>query len=404
MTVAQPKKHEPIRLRMTGVGPRYEVTWDVAPVNGRRKQKTKRFDSLTDARSFLLDLRARKAQGTYITPQRVTLREVAERWLDLRRAEASTPRGIRLNTVAGYQSSLTSVLHHIGERQIQTITSADIRELFVTLQAVGGVRGKPVTSRTVSYARTTLNQVFNFAIESGLVANNPVVPVRVPRKTLGERKQIVIWSVEELLAFRECVDLYSDGAAFESEPWVTAGMRLSLCGLRRSEVLGLDWKDVDLISGKIAVTQSRTKSGTGNQTYLADPKTDESARTVSVEAIHTGTRLALKTLWIAQGRPPQGLVVRDAVGQPVQPDAYSRRFKSLCRESAVRYPDSIHNLRHAIGTLLHDNGVEPRKAASLLGHTLATHLAFYLPTNDGGGAEAAEAAGALFRRARISEV
>lgn len=50
---------------------------------------------------------------------------------------------------------------------------------------------------------------------------------------------------------------------------------------------------------------------------------------------------ALRALWLAQGRPEEGLVVRDSSGQPVHPDTYSRRFKALCEEAEVPYPGSV---------------------------------------------------------------
>ncbi len=400
MTVAQPKKHEPIRFRAAKSGPRYDVTLDVGPKGGPRKQSTRTFASLDEARAYVTDAKSQMQRGVFSTPSGATLRDLATKWLEHREAETRTPGGIRRNTLAGYRNSLSGPLLHLGDRKVQDLTAADVRGLLVTLQTIGGVRGEPVAQRTVAYALGTLKQVFNYAVELGWLSTNPAQPIKPPKKQLGDRKKINLWSVDELVAFRNEVDTYADGAKFESEPWVSAAMRLTLCGLRRSEVLGLDWKTVNLKAGSVRIEQSRAKSGTSNTTYLADPKSDESARTIEVEAIHTGTRVALRTLWIAQGQPDAGLVVLDTAAQPVHPDAYSRRFRALCVEAKVRYPGSLHNIRHAIGTALHDSGVEPRKAASLLGHSLGTHIAFYLPNSDEGGAEAARAAGALFRGAK----
>lgn len=173
-------------------------------------------------------------------------------------------------------------------------------------------------------------------------------------------------------------------------------MRLTLCGLRRSEVLGLDWQRVDLDAATVKVSEGRVKTGRCTATAQDDAKSDDSHRVVPVEAIHPGTVAALRALWLAQGRPVSGLVVRDSVGEPVDPDTYSRRFRSLSDAAGVPDLGSIHNVRHTVAVALHDAGMEPRKAASLLGHKVTTHLAFYVPNTDAGATEAAAVAGRVF--------
>ena len=112
--------------------------------------------------------------------------------------------------------------------------------------------------------------------------------------------------------------------------------------------------------------------------------------------IHPGSKAALRHLWVAQGQPEAGLVIVDNLGLPVDPDVFSRRFRALSQSAGVPDLGSIHNVRHTVATALHDNGVEPRKAASLLGHKVTTHLALYVPTSDTGANEAAKVAGDLF--------
>jgi len=197
----------------------------------------------------------------------------------------------------------------------------------------------------------------------------------------------------ENISDADLAELY---AAPAGTPWLRVGMRLTLCGLRRSEVLGLEWQRVDLAAGTVRVEQGRVKTGRGRATAHGDAKSDDSHRTVPVEVFHPGTVAALRALWLAQGRPEAGLVVVDALGQPIDPDGFSRRFRALSTDAGLPDLGSIHNVRHTIATALHDNGVEPRKAASLLGHKVTTHLAFYVPTSDSGASEAAAVAGGLF--------
>lgn len=251
--------------------------------------------------------------------------------------------------------------------------------------------------RSVVYALTALRQAFNYGLREGWLRSNPATLARPPRREAGKGKRAVLrWSPARLVAFRRHVDTYGEGEAFAAEPWLRVGMRLTLCGLRRSEVLGLDWTRVDLDAGTVKVRRSRVKTGRGRVTVLGPVKTDASRRTVKAESIHPGTAAALRALWLAQGRPADGLVIRDAVGEPVDPDAYSARWRRLCAEVGVLVLSRIHNVRHSIATALKEAGVPENQAAALLGHDVDTYRRFYLVTDDDAAADAAEAAGRAF--------
>ena len=392
--VAQPKTHEPVRLIETRHGPRYRAVLDIAPAGSPRKQVTRTFDTLAEARAFVAETRMRLIHGNFSAPSKMTVRELAEAWLAEREAESLSPGGIREVSVNGYRSALSPVLIHIGDRLMQSITPTDVRALLRALATVGGQWQRGLSHRTIVYALGTLRQIYAFALENGYVAKNPAASVKPPKRKNGDKKPIKCWTPGEVVAFRMFVD-----SACANEPWMRAAIRLTLCGLRRSEVLGLDWSRVDLGAATVRIEQGRVKTGRGSATTRGDAKSDDSHRTVPVEAIHPGTRAALRELWIAQGRPTEGLLAVDAFGKPFSPDAYSRRFRSLSREAGVSDLGSIHNVRHTVATALHDAGVEPRKAASLLGHKVTTHLSFYVPTSDSGAAEAAEVAGGLFTKA-----
>ena len=396
--VPEPKKDEPIRLILTKrYGPRYRCVLRLGP---DRKQVTHTAASLREARGWVVASRASDAAGTFLPSSSLTLRHVAEEWLTSRSMTVGLETGIREVTLNGYRSSLSSTLLHLGARPIQDITVGEIRDVLSTLSKEGGTKGRPLAHRSLVYALGTLRQVFTYAVEQKYLTDNPAQRVKPPAKKASDRKRPGVWSVADMMAFRDYIDGYCTGTAFETEPWVRAGMRLTLCGLRRSEVLGLEWSEVDLKEGSVRITKGRVKTGRSNATVLDVAKSDDSHRTVMAETIHPGTTAALRELFVAQGQPTEGLVIIDMEGKPVHPDAYSRRFQALRLASGVKPLGSIHNIRHTIASTLHDRGIEPRKAASLLGHKVTTHLAFYVPTSDEGAAEAARAAGDAFGSSR----
>jgi len=392
--VTKPREGEPIRLVETTRGVRYRAVVDTAPEGTKRKQVTRTFYTIREAREFVDETRTAVTRGSFTAPSKATVRALAEAWLAEREAE-SAAGGIREVSVNGYRSALHAVLLHLGEQPAQGVTVADVRALLRTLATEGGKWRRGLSHRSIVYALGTLRQVFDYGVETGILRSNPAATVKPPKAKTGAKKPIVVWTTGQLATFRAHVDTLSQAEVL-ADPWVRAGMRLTLCGLRRSEVLGLDWSSVDLVGGLVRVSQGRVKTGRGRATAHGDAKSDDSYRTVPVEVIHSGTRALLRDLWLAQGQPEAGLVVVDALGQPVDPDTYSRRFRALGAAAGVPDLGSIHNVRHTVATALHDSGVEPRKAASLLGHKVTTHLAFYVPTSDSGASEAAAVAGGLF--------
>ena len=81
-----------------------------------------------------------------------------------------------------------------------------------------------------------------------------------------------------------------------------------------------------------------------------------------------------------------------ALGAPIRPEAYSDRFRVLCREAELRKID-LDYVGHTLAGIMHRAGVAPADAAALLGHTLAVHLSTYVPSTERGARTAASGLG-----------
>ncbi|MDP3969110.1 MAG: tyrosine-type recombinase/integrase [Nocardioides sp.] len=400
-----PTWDEPIRREARGDRVRFvAVVRGSTDAHGKRPQLKRRFGALEDAREWVTETRegvkaADHARKGYSDPSRLTVRVLCERWLSKRREEVGTPGGVREVTVNGYASALHAPLLHMGDAVAREVTPGDVETMLRTLVTVGGKWGRPLSHRSVVYALTALRQAFNYGVREKWLRSNPAALVKPPREqhTAGSKATTSRrWEPEEVKRFRALADTYAEGEAFAAEPWLRAGMRLTLTGMRRSEVLGLDWQRVDLDVGSVEVAASRVKTGRGTATALGEVKAANSLRTIRAEVIHPGTVAALRSLWLAQGRPESGLVIRDAAGQPVDPDLYSARFRALCRSAGLPPLKSIHNVRHTLATALTAAGVPDHEAAALLGHDVQTYRRFYLIADDAGAASAAGVAGQVF--------
>lgn len=83
---------------------------------------------------------------------------------------------------------------------------------------------------------------------------------------------------------------------------------------------------------------------------------------------------------LAIGSTGSGYVLVDGLDQPIRPEAYSDRFRDLCRVACVP-TIRLHDVRHTVALVLHRAGQAPADAAALLGHSVAVHLTTYVPRN-----------------------
>lgn len=377
--ISTPREGEPIRLVSTATGPRYRVVLDVAPRGAPRRQVTRTVDTLSEARAFVTATRASLAAGTFAAPSRETLDALCARWLD-------TWRNVRPVTVQGYRDVLRPVLRRLGSREVQTLTVADVEALTEWLAREGGQRGQGLSPRTVRGALVALSQALDMAMREDTVTRNVARLVKRPRKARTVDPQR--WTPAQVAAFRATAD---------GDP-LAAAWRLTLCGLRRSEVLGLRWCDVDLSAGVVRVVQGRV-AVTPTVTHIDGPKNDK-PREVPVEALHAGTVDALRALRAVQVSHPllglsyvdRGLLVTDEAGRPMRPEAYSDRFRRLCVEAGVPVI-RLHAVRHSLADRLAALNVPPVDAAALLGHTTEVYYAVYARATPAGVTEAAQVLG-----------
>jgi integrase len=123
---------------------------------------------------------------------------------------------------------------------------------------------------------------------------------------------------------------------------------------------------------------------------------------VPVEEIQPGTMALLRSLKARQNAdklilgssyPETGLVLVNALGEPVRPELYSDRFRELCGEAGLRVIH-LHLVRHTLAVAMNRAGVAPVDAAPLLGHTVPVYIATYLRPSESGAQSAARALGA----------
>lgn len=375
---------EPIREVKTAQGIRYRVVVDAGThPDGRRRQVTSTHRTKREARAKLSEIRADVARGSFVARDPETVDALLDRWLTGR-------RDVREVTLQGYRDVLVPARQRLGSQRVQDVTIHDVDRLVEWMGREGGKRGQGLSPRSIIATLGALSQALDLAEREGLVTRNVARLVKRPR----QRPSVVtMWTADE--AARFCAHVCTDRYA--------AAWLLSAYGLRRSEILGLRWADVDMEAGTVRIEQGRV-AVTPTRDALDDPKSAQSRRVVPV-GILPGIMAALRTLKTTQTTERLALgpgydnradlVVVDAVGQPPRPEWYSDRFRALCRAAGV--PEiHLHATRHTAGSLLLNAGMPAVDVAAWLGHTTEVLHERYGRATAGGVSAVGAALGALY--------
>lgn len=357
--------------------------------DGKRKQKRYTFDTKKAAQAKRAEIIAAQASGTFVAPTTTTLAGYLDAWL-------AGKRNIRPGTRRAYGDALKPVKERLGGTELQKLTKAHLDELvnwmLTSGRRVGNVQRKGVSPRTVNVMLVTLGQALASAHRQGLVARNVAELVERPTHRSPERRT---WTAEQAKAFLAYV-----GPEGVNDRLALAWM-LSLYGLRRGEVLGLRWSDVDFKSAQPTLTVDVSRVSVAGTVIEQDPKTARSRRVLPldpalVEAFKRHeANLHKEALAAGVAYQRTGYVVVNELGQTYRPDYYSERFERLARRAGLPII-RLHDARHTCGTLLHLRGVPVAVISAWLGHASAAFtMRTYVHSQDGALRDAGTALGGL---------
>jgi integrase len=364
-----PTKTDPIRtVQLADGSTRYRFVIDVGKKpNGRRDQRTYTFEKLREARAERARIISERARGTYVAKTKLTLGEAVTEWLAGKiKIEQSTRRT--------YSDALALATIRLGHIKVHDLTKSDIDKMITEVSTNGRRKGygKTLSARSVNLMLTLLSAVLDDLERQGTLGRNVVKMVDRPA---GEHHEKNTWESEPAVAFLDTA----------AEDRLYAAWQLSLYGLRRGEVLGLRWSDVDLVAKTITVQW--TRGMVGNEVVEKKPKSKRSIRTLPLD---DDLVAALTTLSLRQRDEmdaaedayaqrcalcPKGHegrhVVVDELGRPYRPEWFSKRFAALSK--AAKVPTiRLHDARHTCGTLMHLRGVPIAVISAWLGHASAS--------------------------------
>ena len=332
---------------------------DVAPPGYPRRQVKKGgYATRADALEAMHRIQLEKLDGTFIEPSRITTGEYLTHWVETIAGQGA----IRPTTAKTYDVAVrVHIVPRLGRVPLQELTRKLIRELYATLRARGRARGHGSLSvKSVHNVHLAFHRALEDAIDDGLLRSNPATRAH---RVSPPRHEIRCWSPSELHHFL---------AVVEDDPNFALWRLAAFSGMRRGELLGLRWRDIDLDRSVVRVQRQLIRNGAA--VGFGEPKTRAGRRSIfldcaTIEALRAH-RVSQEDLQRTMGnryRAELDLVFAARDGRPRDPDAVTHQFvRRAMREGLPRI--RFHDLRHTHASIALGASVHPKVVQERLGH------------------------------------
>jgi integrase len=313
-----------------------------------------------DAERLVNELVKRKDDGTYRGPDRLSVSEyLTQRWLPGQKSQ------LRVSTYDSYRRNIElHILPRIGGIALQKLVPEDLDGLYAALATDGRRDGKVggLSPKSIRLVHLILHKALFDARRKGTVTRNVAELADPPKLRAAKRQEISVWTAEELHEFLELCAGHRLHHA-----WFVA----SHTGMRRGELLGLRWSDIDLDRGRLSVDQAVIL--VAYELIVSDIKTDNGRRTIDLDdrtlsVIRDWRKRQLEErLLVGADYQDHDLVFAGPGGAPTNPDLFSQSFdRVVARSSLPRI--RLHDLRHTHATILLKAGVPVKVVSERLGH------------------------------------
>jgi len=355
--------------RITGIvkveGPRgtaylARVEYPRDPVTGKRKQRAESFATMREAEKARAKWLTEIDNGTAVDTTKITTGEYLTHWLT-----TAAKHAVRETSYLAYETTIrVHLIPGIGSVPLQRLTPAIVQAFYADALATGH------SPAVVYKCHLRLSQALKQAVKWQLVIRNVCNAVDAPRVT---HKQSKTWTVQEARTFL---------AGAEHDTYHPYWLLALTTGMRRGELLGLRWQDVDFERHRVHVRQTVTVGAKGVPIFQ-EPKTAKARRAIPVPPTVTAALRAHRTRQLAR-RLTVGAAWRDydlvfcvADGGPVNPGNVLRNMRAIAKRASVP-PLNIHSMRHTHATLLLADGQNAKVVQERLGHAnIALTLTVY---------------------------
>lgn len=329
----------------------WRLKYDIPSASGTRETRYVTLKGTkAQAEAQAAKVLASVASGEHVDPSGETVAEFVERWLrDWADANVSHKTWTR------YAGLLRKhLVEHRGATPIQKLKPADLQAVFAAMAQKG------LADRTRLHLHRVTHTMLKHAAQWGVVSRNIAGMVDAPRVRSREIEILAPAAIKTVLATMNGKPLY---------PIVATALG---SGLRRSELLALRWKDIDLAGGALRVERALEQTTRGGLVFR-EPKTKYGRRTVTLAPT---TAAVLREHWKAQqeqrlllglGKAHEdGLVFASVDGSPLSPNAVTKAWQAAMSIAGLKA--TLHSLRHSHASALIAAGLDVLTISRRLGH------------------------------------
>ena len=286
--------------------------------------------------------------GTFITTSKTTVAEYLRRWLQEYVRPNLSPRGFeRYESIARVH-----LIPDLGSIALTQLRPEHLQRHYASKLSSG------LSPRSVRYQHVVLHKALQTAMKWGLVARNVADGVDVPHARQAEMQT---WDEYEVARFLE---------AARDSPYYVLFHTALFTGMRRSELLALQWRDIDFHQ----IHVSRSLHQLRDRTYVfTQPKSARSRRTIALSPSsvftlrdHKDRQEGIRTM-LGVPLKSEDLVFSTLEGRPLRPNTVSRAWTVLASHAGVRVI-RLHDSRHTHASLMLKQGVHPKIVQERLGH------------------------------------
>jgi integrase len=325
--------------------------------SGKRKQKWHTVHGgKRDAQRELTRLLNELNTGSYVEPAKLTVARYLEKWL----TDYAKPK-VEGTTYDGYRVIVDKhLVPALGMLPLPKLQPLHIQNYYAEAQRTGRRDGRGgLSALTVRHHHRLLHTALEQAVRWQLLPRNPAAGVEPPRPKEEEMQVLDADGMRKLLEAAEGTNLH-------------VPILLAVgTGLRRGEILGLRWQDLNLPAGTLTVQQSLEETSEG--LAFKAPKTKCSRRTIHLPLVVTEALVrhraaqAAHRLQVGAAYEDQSLVIAWEDGRPYRPHYVTLAFTRLVKKHGLTV--RFHDLRHSQATALIALGEHMKTISSRLGHS-----------------------------------
>ncbi|HLS07741.1 site-specific integrase [Lentibacillus sp.] len=333
----------------------FTIDRGVDPSTGKRKQITRRgFNTSKEAELAATKIMQELEDNEYVEENKITLKNYLTEWL-----EVFAKQNVRKSTFKGYTSAIYSrLIPKFGFIRIKEIKPPMLLKYYNELSEEG------ITPEYINYLHTILKHSLDTAVTWGYIKNNPVLKVSPPPR---KRKQMDTWSVDECRFFLKYTKEHA-----KHHKYMLYFLAI-FTGMRRGELLGLKWSDVNFENNTISVSRSLYYvPDEGIVTH--EPKTLHSIRSISIsdEVLNRlreyQTCQKEKMLLTGNHLSDSHFIISPSAGSPLNPNTVHKLFLYDIKKAGLKRI-RFHDLRHTHATIMLKLGEHPKIVSERLGHT-----------------------------------